>query len=624
MLCKGIYGVVSRRSRLAQSELIPAIVFRYPWLKTYSCASDDLTAVFFYNPEHVTLRVVFDNNSAEEIGVLFSGRIDNRVELFEKLGVSSHKREAVIDADLICMAYQRWREEAVKRILGDWSFAIWHSLSKKLFLARDHFGVTGLYYTDSNGQLVFSSTKDFILEGGFVASELDELYLAQVVLGWMSYHGEATIHKSVKRLPPAHTLTVTPAGSSIWHYWQPENVSPICFRNRTEYVEAFYDVFKEAVRCRLPSDGKVAVALSGGLDSGAVVSVASELLGLQRRRITAYTSVPLTDPVRYLHSECGDEFAYAKATADFLKNVDILPVTASTITPIAAINTVLKITNEPSHAACNYYWLLAIRELVRDAGCKVLLTGQMGNATISWDGDIFSQPLSYVLKNAGLVKYIKHCARSLLPAAFIKYYQKHYVFNDAWLRTSAISLDFAKRLKLTDQRSDDLGAFTPIQKRCYFKPGKSNIGSQQSELSSFYNCELRDPTADPRVIEYTFAVPDHIYIDPATGMSRWLVREAMKRRLPEEVRLNTVFARQSADRVQRLRSSAAEVERALGGLEAGPAAEYVDLPYLRQIWGAIQTKDTPQVFKQAGGIFLRGIMSGLFVNKFYGFRQDEE
>jgi asparagine synthase (glutamine-hydrolysing) len=100
-------------------------------------------------------------------------------------------------------------------------------------------------------------------------------------------------------------------------------------------------------------------------------------------------------------------------------------------------------------------------------------------------------------------------------------------------------------------------------------------------------------------------------------MDRWLIREAMKGRLPDEVRLNQNRGRQAGDLVPRLRASSGEVAAALNELACGPAAEYVDVPYMRQVWQMIQTDDTPEAFHKSITILTRGIMAGLFVNDFF-------
>jgi asparagine synthase (glutamine-hydrolysing) len=105
-------------------------------------------------------------------------------------------------------------------------------------------------------------------------------------------------------------------------------------------------------------------------------------------------------------------------------------------------------------------------------------------------------------------------------------------------------------------------------------------------------------------------------MDPETGLDRWLIREAMKDRLPDEVRLNRRRGRQAGDLVPRLRACAAEVELALQQIAEGPAAEYVDAAYMRTVWKMIQTDDTSAAYQKSVTVLTRGVMAGLFVNQF--------
>ena len=154
--------------------------------------------------------------------------------------------------------------------------------------------------------------------------------------------------------------------------------------------------------------------------------------------------------------------------------------------------------------------------------------------------------------------------------------------------------------------------------RSFLKPGRSIVGSFYAELSLAHGVEMRDPTADARVLAFTFSVPDHIFIDPTSVTDRWLIRETMKGRLPDEVRLNTRRGRQAADLVPRLRASALEVEHTLDEIANGPASEYLNIAHMRDTWLYIQQNNTPDAYNKAVSILTRGIMAGLFVNRFHG------
>jgi asparagine synthase (glutamine-hydrolysing) len=133
-------------------------------------------------------------------------------------------------------------------------------------------------------------------------------------------------------------------------------------------------------------------------------------------------------------------------------------------------------------------------------------------------------------------------------------------------------------------------------------------------LGAHFGVDIRDPTADIRVIAFTLSVPDAVFRDRHDGSDRWLIREAMRGCLPDQVRLNRRKGRQAADLVTRLRSCPEEVDDGLAELQAGPAAAYLSLAKMRTAWRAIQDYDNEDTYRAAISILTRGIMAGLYVN----------
>ena len=84
-------------------------------------------------------------------------------------------------------AYTRWGEDAVARIHGDWAFAAWHPKERRLFLARDPFGITSLYYYANPRIFAFATSRQALVALNLAPVEMDELYLAQVlvVVAWL-------------------------------------------------------------------------------------------------------------------------------------------------------------------------------------------------------------------------------------------------------------------------------------------------------------------------------------------------------------------------------------------------------------------------------------------------------
>jgi asparagine synthase (glutamine-hydrolysing) len=583
----------------------------------FCCVKDESVAIF--------QKVSCADSSQQSIFAfhfVFAGRIDNRLELAKLLEIRSADLPGIADYELIRLAYCRWGEEVSSRIYGDWSFAVWHPTEKRLFVARDHHGNTALYYYVDDNVFAFSSSRLFLLDLNLAPHEFDELYLAQVLVSWQVYNGERTVHKSIRRLPPAHSLAVTPDTFTTRQYWYLEAASTLCLPRRGDYVEAFREVFDEAVRARLRTSGNglLGTTLSGGLDSSSVSATAAAFMRESGQRLRAYTSVPLCDTSRSDGRCMGNEYPLAETTAHFAGNIDLFPVDASAVSPIEGIRRMLRIVHEPCHAAGNFFWVVELYARAAADGCQALLTGQVGNATISWTGDFASQPLWFQLQRLGWQRLLKRKLKEITPLQVRSAYHAWQQQKQGY-RGSAILPEFARRIDLHGlmlQDADTLKNRTTQELRHEFiNPGRIMGGALHAEMGAAMGIEVRDPTADVRVIEFTYAVPDHIFMDPETSLNRWLIREAMKGRLPDEVRLNRRFGRQAADRVQRLRASAAEVEAVLDELARGPAAGYVDVAYMRQVWHKVQTEDTTETFVLSGTVLTRGIMAGLFVNDFY-------
>ena len=569
-----------------------------------------------------------------ELGTTFTAaaRVDNRAELMMDCGLRGTE-SVVTDSDLIWHAYRKWGAACVKRIYGDWAFAVWHPVERKLFLARDHFGNTALYYYADPRFFAFASDRQALLDLKLAPITLDELYLAQVLTTWPDYHGERTIHTPLKRLPPAHTLTVMPDRIDVRQYWFLEHTPELRLPRREDYVEVFRALVNDAVRARLrapdlplsasPAGARpepVATTLSGGLDSSSITVTAAALLRREGKRLPAFTSVPLTDSAAFVGKRFGDELPLAQATAQFAGNVDLQPVPAAGTTPVEGIRRGLQIHHEPTHGASNQYWALDLGQVVSAAGCRVLLTGQSGNAAFSWAGSTLSQQLAQQLRKLGWRTWLSMRIRRALPASLYRMEQRFRRGQARnWVRRSALRPDVAERLNLWERRLNDpyvQPPRSPLEDRRWLMPGRSLVGALWAEMGAAWGLDVRDPTQDARLLAFSFSVPDPIFRDPTTGCDRWLIRAAMEGRLPDEVRLNQRRGRQAGDLVPRLRADANAVETALDELARGPAAAYVDVPYMRQTWQLIQTHDTREAHSKAVTILTRGIGAGLFVNEF--------
>jgi len=547
--------------------------------------------------------------------VTASGTVHNRDEVVRALGIG-----AITGGDraILRHAFARWGEKACGRIHGDWRAAAWNPDRQELLLARDPYGNSAVYHQSSPDIFAFGTSQDDLRALALAPPVLDELYLGQLLISWSAYHGERTVDRSVSRLPPAHLLRVTAGGIDKTCYWRLEDAPPTRLPRREDYVERFRELFDQAVRQRLPVEGQVATALSSGLDSGSVAVTAAPLLAQSGRRLSAYVSAPVSNADAFVGSGIADEYPLAAASAAAGRTIDLHRVEAECVSPIAALRDMLSIVRAPEHSAGGMYWLLEIFRTAARDGHGTVLTGQMGNAGVSWGGDPTSFPLRWQIAMFGLPYMAKLRFRRLLPWPLERRYRR--IRRGQSFASSAIRPEFASRLHLAERMDDDplSGPYRRArqQRLVSLKPGSLKVGAFYAEIGAATGVQITDPTADPRLLEFCLTIPDALFVDPVTGIHRALIREAMKGRLPDAVRLNTALGRQSSDLVHRLRFHAAEVDAALDEIETGAGADYVDVPRMRQVWERIRREDSQETLSLAITHTTRGIMAGLFANGF--------
>jgi asparagine synthase (glutamine-hydrolysing) len=205
-------------------------------------------------------------------------RLDSRSELVEKL--RNANREDIVsevsDAMLILHAYAVWGGECVEHLRGDFSFGIWDAAAKTLFCARDHLGIKPFYYANFGKVFVFSNTLNCLRRHPLVTTELNEAAIGDFLLFGLNLDKSTTTFRDIQRLPPAHSMVVSPDKLELKNYWQPPTDGRIRYAQSDEYLERFAELLRSAVHDRLRTD-KVGIFLSGGLDSGAIAVTAKEI-----------------------------------------------------------------------------------------------------------------------------------------------------------------------------------------------------------------------------------------------------------------------------------------------------------------------------------------------------------
>ncbi|HEV7877059.1 asparagine synthase-related protein, partial [Bradyrhizobium sp.] len=322
------------------------------------------------------------------IVLVAAARLDNRADLFGALGVPQAERATMSDGALILRAYERWGEQTPARLLGDWAFAAWDRQRQRLFVARDQYGVTALYYYASPRLVAFASCHAALLASPGVPRRLNELHVAEIFFGWPG-DGTATLWEDVRRLPPAHCVSISASGVAVREYWRLQDAPEIRLGSDGSYLEQFRALYDEAVRCRLRSQRPLGSTLSAGLDSSSVTALAARELRLQGRQLVAFTAAP-RDGEPHSHQAAGqhlvDEWPLACEAAAHIGVAEHVKVGGENASPLDALEHTLAIHSEPAPAALGHYWVHSMLTSARQRGIGTLLVGQFGNGTVSWSG----------------------------------------------------------------------------------------------------------------------------------------------------------------------------------------------------------------------------------------------
>ncbi len=492
-------------------------------------------------------------------------RIDNRDELIATLGLAARSDETLADSEIILAAYQKWGEDCCDKLLGDFSFVVWDTQAQKLFCARDHFGVKPFYYHASALLFAFATEIKAILCLPEVPRTLNETRIADYLMG-MFDDTASTSYTEIKRLPPAHKMTVCAEGVEIAPYWSldPDYEHPPA--SNEDYAREFRKIFKEAVRCRLRSAYPMGTTLSGGLDSSSITCMATDLLAKDRRPPLHSFSAVFDDI-----PEC-DERIYIEAV---LKRGEIVShyMQGNQQSPLERIDEMLWHQDEAFYAP-NWSMNWPIYEEARRQGVRVILDGYDGDTTVS-DGYGYLTELARAKRWILLTKEVRElCKTFSVPFwPMMRSYLRQYVvepasssnhllrgLRTAWQRISS----FNRRNKQT-QSADALRWQTLLNRNFIeveklserhkaWRKTQGNAGLDERErhyrnivsqgLPAFalemmdrsmaaFNVEPRYPFWDKRLVEFCLALPADQKLK--SGWNRVIMRRAMDNILPVEV-----------------------------------------------------------------------------------------
>lgn len=211
-------------------------------------------------------------NENEDLVLVFNGEIYNYQGLREELIKKGHQFHSHTDSEVILHGYEEYGVDILQRLRGMFAFSIWDTKTKKLFIARDFFGIKPLYYTRNtqDGSMIFGSEIKSFMHHPMFNKELNKDAL-RPYLTFQYSSMEETFFKGVYKLKPAHYLLYEDGNLQTVQYWH--NEFKIEENDLSANVEQIKSIMKESVEYHKISDVTVGSFLSGGIDSSYITAL---------------------------------------------------------------------------------------------------------------------------------------------------------------------------------------------------------------------------------------------------------------------------------------------------------------------------------------------------------------
>ena len=566
-------------------------------------------------------------------------RIDNRDDLCAALALAPAEAKKLADADLLARALERWGEEAVQHVVGDFAFAWWDSVRHRLLLARDPFGERPLHYHRGSGFFAFATMPKGLhaLEAVPVAPNRG---LVAAFLALVPDTGSDSFFEGIEKVVAGHLLTVTADGLSSRRWWDPQPAE-LRLGSDADYEEALREQFDRAVAARLRGcDGRVGAHLTAGLDSSAVAATAARLLAPDRGSVTAFTAVPREGyPVCELRDGIMDEGPLAAAVAAAHPNVEQVLIRSGGKSPLEDLGRYFFLFERPFLNLCNGVWYTAILEEARSRGLKVVLTGAMGNASFSYDG---LERLSQLARRGRLLRLAGEAVRLRRRGTRLGTIAAQaigpFLPAPAWraiarLRGADSSLE--ARCLLSRGEADGLRIEAAAAERGLDPAGRPRSDPREARLWMFrrvdggnykkgalagWGVDQRDPAIDRRLVEFCLSLPLEQFL--AGGWTRSLARRAFRDRVPATVLQERRKGWQAADWHEGLAAARASLPKEIEAIEAcAPAARAIDTERMHRLvsdWPVDGNWHARSVTRDYRLALLRGISAGRFIRSATG------
>ncbi|MEV4641949.1 asparagine synthase (glutamine-hydrolyzing) [Actinoplanes sp. NPDC049548] len=469
-----------------------------------------------------------------QIVAMTTGEIYNHRELRSMLIARGHRLRTQCDAEVVPHLYEEFGRDFVTHLDGQFALVLYDHDERLFIGARDHFGVTPLFYAYENGELIFGSEIKSILEHPAVRREVDLVGLDQVLTlpGLVS---PRTMFRGIRSVPPG-TAVEFRAGEppKEWTYWDlvyPRADATVEPHDESYYTDRLEELLIRAVEKRLMSDVPVGLYLSGGLDSalvGAIMrhlrpdaEIASFAAAFSEREISEVEHQRTMS--RALRTRHHERFVHGEEIAARLPQV------------IRHTECPLK---ESFDSAAH-----ALSETVRDQGVKVVLTGQGADELFGgYIGYRFDQVRRTGQAGGNPVDLEEARLRARLWGDENFFYER----NDASFGATKAAL-YSAQVRRRQREIDCLNhplvdrerlvGLHDLHRRSYLdlklRLGDHLLGDHGDRMAFAHSVESRHPFLDRELVEFVATIPPELKL---RGLQeKYLLKQVARNWIPRSI-----------------------------------------------------------------------------------------
>lgn len=476
-------------------------------------------------------------NENGTLWIAFNGEIYNFAELRGELQKKGHRFKSNTDTEVILHLYEDEKENLLAKLRGMFAFALWDDKEKKLFCARDRFGIKPFYYANDKGSFIFASEIKAILKEPGIPRRVNKKLVLDFLAGQLCAHPDESFFENVYQLEPAHYMIVSAADGSIkkQRYW---DIAVKEISDNGNVRETFFNALKESVRMHMVSDVPVGTCLSGGIDSSSLCGIITRLC----EEGDDFANFSHKSFTAYYENFSENERPYAELMAKKAK-LDAHFVSPDGKELFDVLPKVLYHQEEPFESfsiASQWHVMKAAAE----SGVKVLLDGQGADELLAGYPHTTGLFLAGLLKSGNILKWeneISCLARNdrKSAASLLLSSLKAPFFNRS-KNTLKIALhpflseDFRRSFYHPPEIVSRHAGF--LNDRLYYDTlyfSLPKLLRYEDKNSMAFSLEARVPYLDHKLAELCFSLPVTQKIH--NGLRKFILRESMKSIVPDEI-----------------------------------------------------------------------------------------